>query len=223
MADSEFYTSGSGESVGSSLLGGYIGNYYGKTSDAKASGRQVWMASNAHQLEVDDLRAAGLNPILSTTGGSGARFPTAVSTAGSAASSGAQTGAAIGKTNSIERLEAASRIKANQSSSARDLATADATTRASKAEYGEGKTVQIDVGDGKTHYISDTGLKGAMTAADLELVSGRARSQGFENVTKGQEAGIYEKNRWLTPIRMLNEGIRGGANTFKAIKDAERR
>lgn len=33
---------------------------------------QTWMAANAHQLEVADLRKAGLNPILSGTGGGGA-------------------------------------------------------------------------------------------------------------------------------------------------------
>lgn len=41
----------------------------------KAWSRQKIAAQNAHQWEVADLRAAGLNPILSATGGNGANLP----------------------------------------------------------------------------------------------------------------------------------------------------
>lgn len=49
------------------LLGNYNAN--------KAWSRQKLAAQNAHQWEVADLRAAGLNPILSATGGNGANLP----------------------------------------------------------------------------------------------------------------------------------------------------
>ena len=48
-----------------------IGNYNAN----KAWSRQKFAAQNAHQWEVADLRAAGLNPILSATGGNGANLP----------------------------------------------------------------------------------------------------------------------------------------------------
>lgn len=58
-----------GAVIGGSLLSGMFGRKSQKTS----IGFQREMAQKAHQYEVADLRKAGLNPILSGTGGGGAR------------------------------------------------------------------------------------------------------------------------------------------------------
>lgn len=66
--------------VGAALVGGAFGigsgvlnNYYNKKSASKAYQRQlaaqVMMMQNAHQWEVEDLKKAGLNPVLSANAG----------------------------------------------------------------------------------------------------------------------------------------------------------
>jgi len=56
---------------GAALLGGVMGNDANAKEASRNRAFQENAAKNRHQWEVDDLRAAGLNPILSGTGGSG--------------------------------------------------------------------------------------------------------------------------------------------------------
>lgn len=100
-------------------IGGVVGgavSAYGAYKTAKMQQRFAErMANTAHQREVSDLRAAGLNPILSATGGGGAPSPDpnipdlgrgagqAISSAMQFSNQKKQTDAMVGKTNA-ERL-----------------------------------------------------------------------------------------------------------------------
>lgn len=75
-----------GMSVLPDVVGGLVNSSMQQASDSKAYKRQVKlmkmqqsyntkMANTAHQRQVKDLRKAGLNPILSATGGNGATTP----------------------------------------------------------------------------------------------------------------------------------------------------
>lgn len=97
-----------------SVVGGFWNDISGKTDQnnfnaAEAQKQRDWeqnMSNTAHQREIQDLKAAGINPVLTATGGNGAATPS-----GASASGGEGSGAGIlsGIAQVINSANAASR------------------------------------------------------------------------------------------------------------------
>lgn len=146
--------------IGGSLLEGK----FGKEQQKKSISFQREMAQNAHQYEVADLRKAGLNPILSGTGGGGARA----------------SGGAIAQTPGF----ANSAVSALRLKTEIDNIKANTKLTENKADVIEtGSSIGGDIND-MYNYIKEKIPKNASEAKKLAKDYGWAIRQGLEDQAK---------------------------------------
>lgn len=133
-----------------SSAGGLAGGLMSANQEGINRNDRRYYAEHAHQVEVNDLKAAGLNPILSATGGSGASFSGA---SGSNVGAGLSSGAA----SSAQMLADLPRVLA-------DLTVAEGTAKKLEQDAMLSEANRINV-------HADTTLK-ALTADKLEKEKG---------------------------------------------------
>lgn len=114
--------------VGGDILNSALGLY----SSSKAWRRQREAAQNAHQWEVADLRKAGLNPILSATGGSGA----SVGSASVPAGLGVDVAGAISTAQNVENSKYQNEVREQQQKLLNEQIRTEMTKQSMNLEQG---------------------------------------------------------------------------------------
>ena len=145
---------------------------------AKSRSWQEYMSNTAHQREIRDLKAAGLNPVLSAMGGNGAAV-TSGATASGVTSAGAKGG---GDTSANAALV---QILGSVLSAQTQLQTANVNARTQEAvadKYTAMEKLVAQIGADASKYGAELGYAGSKYNANMHYSLGKYQTdKGFEN------------------------------------------
>lgn len=196
-----------------------ISRDYNAAEAAKNREWQEYMSNTAHQREVADLKAAGLNPVLSAMNGSGAAV-TSGATASSSMPSGDKADTDMSTNSSIVGILSAwiqsqTALEAANVSARTQEAVADKTTAMSKfiAELNNATSRRnADVQSWTSLSVADKQASVQKYAADLQNTASRYGSylswEAATSIAKNQlEWQSEHPNNWFQVANSLLEGL----------------
>nr|AVQ10189.1 DNA pilot protein VP2 [Gokushovirinae environmental samples] len=177
-------------SAAADLLGGFMTNDSNRSIAKANRDWQEKMSNTAHQREVQDLKAAGLNPMISAMGGRGADVPTpSTPTMQNPFSSAASTFRGLYGQKQL--------LAAQVANTTADTAKKNAETVVNQMTA---KNIEASMGPNIQHLVSSAGaLNASVTKINAELSEIKQRIDESIARTRGQELS-NDQLRQLTPL-----------------------